>query len=131
MRTASRLMESLALLPVTIVPLPADQPQWGEWHSRNMVSGEQGLPVQFDPETGENVKWSVPLGTQTHSSPVIAGGRVLIGTNNGQQGPEFGLQLAANLCPCEHGTLDPVVLRVQWHELDETQLQASLSRKPP
>ena len=62
----------------------ADQPQWGQWHTRNMVSAEKGLPAHFDPKTGQNVKWSVPLGTQTYSSPVIAGGRVLIGTNNGE-----------------------------------------------
>lgn len=60
----------------------ADQPQWGERHSRNMVSAEQGLPDGFDPETGENVKWSVPLGSQSYATPVVAGGRVFIGTNN-------------------------------------------------
>jgi outer membrane protein assembly factor BamB len=47
-----------------------------------MVSSEQGLPDTFDPATGLNVKWSVKLGTQTYSTPVVAGGRVLIGTNN-------------------------------------------------
>lgn len=60
----------------------ADQPQWGQAWSRNMVSNEKGLPASFDPATGRNVKWSAALGNQTHSSPVIAGGRVYIGTNN-------------------------------------------------
>jgi outer membrane protein assembly factor BamB len=60
-----------------------DQPQWGQAWSRNMVSAEQGLPDSFDPHTGQNIKWSAALGTETHSSPVIAGGRVYIGTNNG------------------------------------------------
>jgi outer membrane protein assembly factor BamB len=60
----------------------ADQPQWGAAWTRNMVSSERGLPDSFDPKTGANVKWSVPLGTQTYSSPIIAGGRVYIGTNN-------------------------------------------------
>jgi outer membrane protein assembly factor BamB len=49
-----------------------------------MVSDETNLPVTFDPETGENIRWSVPLGTETNSSPVISGGRVIIGTNHGQ-----------------------------------------------
>jgi len=62
----------------------ADQPQWGERFSRNMVSEERGLPASFDPKTGRNVKWSAPLGSETHATPVIAHGRVLIGTNNGQ-----------------------------------------------
>src|SRR5579859_4380286 len=60
-----------------------DQPQWGQAWSRNMVSNERGLPFSFDPQTGKNIKWSAELGTETHSSPVIAGGRVYIGTNNG------------------------------------------------
>jgi outer membrane protein assembly factor BamB len=60
-----------------------DRPQWGEAWSRNMVSNERHLPESFDPTTGRNIKWSAELGTEAHSSPVIAGGRVYIGTNNG------------------------------------------------
>jgi len=62
----------------------ADQPQWGQKGTRNMVSSETGLPDSFDPKTGKNVKWSAALGTQCYSTPVVAGGKVLIGTNNGQ-----------------------------------------------
>lgn len=61
-----------------------DQPQWGQQYSRNMVSDETNLPATFDPETGHNVRWAVPLGTETNSTPVVAGGKVIIGTNNGQ-----------------------------------------------
>ncbi|MCK4919653.1 MAG: hypothetical protein KAS71_01325 [Bacteroidales bacterium] len=35
-----------------------DSPQWGEKYSRNMVSKETGLPSNFNPETGENIKWT-------------------------------------------------------------------------
>lgn len=59
-----------------------DQPQWGDRYSRNMASPETGLPDGFDPATGKNVKWVAPLGSQTYSTPVVAGGKVLIGTNN-------------------------------------------------
>ena len=59
-----------------------DQPQWGQRFSRNMVSEEKGLPQSFDPKTGQNIKWSARLGNETHATPVIAQGRVLIGTNN-------------------------------------------------
>jgi len=62
--------------------LAADQPQWGQVHSRNMVSGESGLPVHFNPETGENIKWIAPLGSETWATPIVAQGRVFIGTNN-------------------------------------------------
>jgi outer membrane protein assembly factor BamB len=62
----------------------ADRPQWGQRYCRNMVSEETGLPARFDPLTGENIKWSVSLGSNAYGSPVIAGGKVLIGANNAE-----------------------------------------------
>ena len=62
----------------------ADQPQWGQAWTRNMVSAERRLPDSFDPRSGKNVKWSVRIGTETHSTPIVAGGRVYLGTNNGE-----------------------------------------------
>ena len=59
-----------------------DQAQWGQAFTRNMVSAETGLVDSFDPATGKNVKWSVPLGSETWSTPVVAQGRIFIGTNN-------------------------------------------------
>jgi outer membrane protein assembly factor BamB len=61
-----------------------DRPQWGESWSRNQTSGEKGLPATFDLAAGTNIRWHAKLGTQTHSTPVIAGGRVIIGTNNAE-----------------------------------------------
>ena len=60
----------------------ADQPQWGQAWTRNMVSSERGLPSDFDPKTGRNIKWVAKLGNETHSTPIVANGRVFIGTNN-------------------------------------------------
>ena len=60
----------------------ADRPQWGERFSRNMVSPETGLPAKIDPADARGVKWVARLGTQTWSTPVVAGGKVLVGTNN-------------------------------------------------
>ncbi len=74
----------LCVVSGTGAVLAADQPQWGQRHSRNMVSGEKGLADRCDPKSGVNVRWSVPLGTETYSTPVVAGGKVLIGTNNGR-----------------------------------------------
>jgi len=62
--------------------LAADSPQWGQPGSRNMMSGEKHLPDSFDPATGKNMKWVANLGDQSYSTPIVAGGRVLIGTNN-------------------------------------------------
>ena len=74
----------LGSLTCGIIPAVAgDAAQWGQAWSRNMVSSETNLASSFDPATGHNINWSAELGTETHSSPVIAGGRVYIGTNNG------------------------------------------------
>ena len=74
---------ALACIEAICVAAPAaDSPQWGQAWTRNQVSGETGLPVSFDPATGTSVRWAAPLGTEAHSTPVVAGGRVYIGTNN-------------------------------------------------
>ncbi|HEY7120289.1 MAG TPA: PQQ-binding-like beta-propeller repeat protein [Tepidisphaeraceae bacterium] len=73
------------LLVVAALPLfafAADQPQWGQKLSRNMVSAETNLVDSFDPATGRNVKWKAALGNQSYATPIVAGGKVLIGTNN-------------------------------------------------
>lgn len=58
--------------------------------SRNMVSGETGLPAEWDPAGGKNIKWKQPLGSQSYGGPVVAGGRVFVGTNNeGRRNPDI------------------------------------------
>ena len=55
---------------------------FGNTPSRNMVSDETGLPTKWDVKSGLNVKWVSELGSQTYAGPVIAGGKVFVGTNN-------------------------------------------------
>jgi outer membrane protein assembly factor BamB len=55
---------------------------WGGSPDRNMVSDATGLPTSWDVKTGRNIKWVAALGSQSYGNPVIAGGVVLIGTNN-------------------------------------------------
>ena len=55
---------------------------WGGSPDRNMVSDATGLPTSWDTKTGRNIKWVAALGSQSYGNPVIAGGVVLIGTNN-------------------------------------------------
>ena len=84
----------LSASPLPRLLLANDQPQAGQRKSRNMVSTETGLPSGFDSGTrnksdgidlpaGSGVKWVAPLGDASYGSPVVAGGRVFVGTNNG------------------------------------------------
>ena len=72
-----------------------DWPQWGgNDPGRNFYSPATGLPSTFNPgkvktgteeidlATTKNVKWAVKLGSQSYGNPVVAGGKVYVGTNN-------------------------------------------------
>jgi outer membrane protein assembly factor BamB len=72
----------VAFVALVFPLVAADAPQWGAAWSRNMVSPERGLPSDFDLASGRNIKWTAALGNETHSTPVVANGRVYIGTNN-------------------------------------------------
>jgi outer membrane protein assembly factor BamB len=63
-------------------PGTGDWPMWGGTPDRNMVSGERGLPTEWDVKTKKNVKWTATLGSQSYGNPVVAGGMVFVGTNN-------------------------------------------------
>jgi outer membrane protein assembly factor BamB len=82
----SRVLERVVVMSaLVLLAAPAragDRPQWGEAWSRNMVSEEKGLVESFDPVSGRNVRWRAALGNQSFATPVVAGGKVLIGTNN-------------------------------------------------
>ena len=70
---------SLALLASDPGP---EWPMWGGTADRNMVSSMKGLPTEWDLKSKKNVKWMAELGSQTYGNPVVAGGYVLVGTNN-------------------------------------------------
>ena len=65
----------------------SDWTMWGGSPSRNMVSSATGLDLSFEPAEspaeGKNLVWTAPLGSQTYGNPIVAEGRVLVGTNNG------------------------------------------------
>jgi outer membrane protein assembly factor BamB len=59
-----------------------DRAMLGGSPSRNNVSAEKGLPSSFDAATGRGVKFKAELGSEAYAGPVVAGGRVFVGTNN-------------------------------------------------
>jgi outer membrane protein assembly factor BamB len=61
----------------------ADWHMWGGSQQRNMINTvEKNIPDTWDVTTGKNIKWVSQLGSQAFSSPVVAGGKVFVGTNN-------------------------------------------------
>ena len=74
---------------------PGDWPMWGGSPARNNVPTASDAPLEwnvgkFDRKTGEwirqdakNIKWVAAVGSVTYGNPVVADGRVYVGTNNG------------------------------------------------
>lgn len=78
-----------------------DWPQWGGSSLRNNTPAGKNIPTDWDiggyqhetgvtlrrtghvPAGSRNIKWVVPLGSQTWGNPVVANGRIFVGTNNG------------------------------------------------
>ncbi|MFI5380933.1 MAG: PQQ-binding-like beta-propeller repeat protein [Tepidisphaerales bacterium] len=91
-----RTLIAAAVLGISwIVPVFADDwPMWGRDASRNMVAPdtERNLPTACTPgkikdETldlsgARGIRWAARLGSSTYGNPTIAGGRILVGTNN-------------------------------------------------
>jgi outer membrane protein assembly factor BamB len=94
----NRFILAAAIL-IASAPLSADWPMWGGTPNRNMVSPLTGMPTKWDLKTGQNVKWMAALGSQSYGNPVVAGGVVLVGTNNEalrdpKQGGDRGVLMA-------------------------------------
>lgn len=86
-RHALSLSALLALPYVSALPAQ-DWPMWGGTPGRNMVSPLRGLAASWDVETRRNIRWSAELGSHTYGNPVVAGGKVFLGTNNdGERNP--------------------------------------------
>ncbi len=54
----------------------------GSYYRNNTPEGKD-IPTSWDISTGENVLWSARLGSQTYGNPVVANGKIFVGTNNG------------------------------------------------
>ena len=82
------MVRQIALSLVAIASLAAvvfagDQPQWGQKHTRNMASDEKGSFESFSTGSeGKGVKWTARLGSITYTSPIVAEGKVLVGSDN-------------------------------------------------
>lgn len=60
-----------------------DWPQWAGSPFRNNVVDAKTIPTDWNIKSGENIRWSMPLGSETYGNPVVANGKVYVGTNNG------------------------------------------------
>ncbi len=64
-------------------------PVWGGSASRNNVNPTTGVTLDFKPAKtpadGRNLLWVSDLGSHTYGNPIVAGGRIFVATNNGNE----------------------------------------------
>ncbi|MEM7477746.1 MAG: PQQ-binding-like beta-propeller repeat protein [Planctomycetota bacterium] len=64
-------------------PPKKDWPMYAGHLKRNFVNPHAtGIPESWDIFEGENVKYSVQLGSRAYGGPVVSDGKILVGTNN-------------------------------------------------
>jgi len=90
MRTKSSIwllmLTGLAAWPLT----SQDWPMWGGTAQRNMMSAMKNLPDSWDVTTGKHVKWKAQIGSTSNGNPVVANGKIFLGSNNGHpRNPEI------------------------------------------
>ncbi len=80
--TSEKASSTATVFPVT----PGEWPMWGGTPGRNMVNTlETGIAADWNIETAKNIRWRRKLGSQSYGNPVIVGGKIFIGTNNGAE----------------------------------------------
>jgi outer membrane protein assembly factor BamB len=75
----STFLFALAALPL----VSQDWPMWGGTPHRNMAAAVKNLPSTWDIKTGANIKWKADIGNTSYGNPVVADGKIFLGTNNG------------------------------------------------
>jgi outer membrane protein assembly factor BamB len=98
-RSGSTAVGLLLLLMGTTPIVSQDWPMWGGTPARNMVSPIKNLPASWDVKSMKNVRWKADLGSQSYGNPVVADGKVFVGTNNqSPKNPEITGDMGVLMC---------------------------------
>lgn len=83
MRGRRRLRFSLLSLLVLLSAASLFLADFGHDYRMELRRGDRRVPTAFNVITGRNVLWQQKVGTQSYAGPVVANGKVFVGTNNG------------------------------------------------
>ena len=72
---------------------------WGGTPQRNMTSAMKNLPESWDVKSGKNIKWKAQIGSTSYGNPVVADGKIFLGTNNeNPRNPEIAGDKGVLMC---------------------------------
>ncbi len=84
-RSCRPVLPALVVLTVLLAVAPLasqDWPMWGGTPQRNMAAPPGPLPASWDVSAKTNIKWKAEVGSTSYGNPVVADGKVFLGTNN-------------------------------------------------
>jgi outer membrane protein assembly factor BamB len=84
-RSPRPVLPALVVLTVLLAVAPLasqDWPMWGGTPQRNMAAPTGPLPASWDASAKTNIKWKAEVGSTSYGNPVVADGKVFLGTNN-------------------------------------------------
>jgi outer membrane protein assembly factor BamB len=98
-------MTALVLLSLAAEPTGRIA-MFGHDGSRNMLfPGAASIPAELKPD-GDNMLWKAELGSRAYGGPVVAGGKVLCGTNNEKpRNPRDTAKVGDQVEPIDRGVL--------------------------
>jgi outer membrane protein assembly factor BamB len=99
MRTRHQIVLLVVSSMASLAMGSQDWPMWGGTAQRNMVSALKNLPDSWDVKNGTNIKWKAPTGSSSNGNPVVADGKIFLGTNNGNpRNPEISGDKGVLMC---------------------------------
>ncbi len=99
MRTRHQIVLLMVASIASLAMGPQDWPMWGGNAHRNLTSAMKNLPESWDAKNGTNIKWKAQLGSASNGNPVVADGKIFLGTNNGNpRNPEISGDKGVLMC---------------------------------
>src|SRR6266581_2704504 len=81
--------------------LPSRAADWPQFRGPDAsgVEATKPLPVEWNVETGQNVRWQIPLPGLGHASPIISGDRIYVATAVGPGDDKLKVGLYGDIAP--------------------------------
>ena len=96
------VLKAALLVALTLVSHAAEWPQFRGPHASGLDAAKP-LPVEWNVETGLNVRWHTPLPGLGHAAPIISGDRIYVATAVGPGNSELKVGLYGDIEPVEEG----------------------------
>lgn len=107
------LLTIFVLAAFLLVGHAADWPQF-RGPGASGVDVSKALPVEWNIETGQNVRWQTPLPGLGHASPVVSGDRIYVATAVGSSDNELKVGLYGDIAPVkENGSYQWRLLAIE------------------